>query len=289
MKQPLVSVLMTAYNREAYVGEAIESVLASDYQNFELIVVDDGSKDRTAGIARTYAGRDPRAQVHVNEHNLGDYPNRNKAASYATGEFLKYVDSDDRIYPWGLRAMVNCMSAFPDAGLGLSVADLGDSPHPACLSPRDAYLGHFRDGRGYFGRAPGSAIIRREAFEHCGGFTGRRQVGDHEFWLILCRTFPLVTMPRDLGWDRVHAEQELKKDSDARKAAMHFEIDREQLEHPDCPLTQDERAEAICKIRTSMARIFWKAYALRARIGAGLRYKSEAELSVGELISALRR
>ncbi|HEV2714429.1 MAG TPA: glycosyltransferase family A protein, partial [Terriglobales bacterium] len=98
MATPLVSVLMTAYNREKYIAEAIESVLASNFKDFELIIVDDCSKDRTAEIARRYTS-DSRVQVHVNEKNLGDYPNRNRAASLARGKYLKYLDSDDVIYP----------------------------------------------------------------------------------------------------------------------------------------------------------------------------------------------
>ena len=116
---PLVSVLMTSYNREKYIGEAIESVLNSSYRHFELIIVDDGSKDRTMEIARQYAEKDQRVKVYRNERNLGDYPNRNKAASYATGKYLKYVDADDLIYPWGLELLVQMMEKFPNAGWGL--------------------------------------------------------------------------------------------------------------------------------------------------------------------------
>ena len=79
MGLPLVSILMTCYNREKYIGEAIESVLASSYTNLELIIVDDHSSDNTVGIARAYAAKDSRVNVYVNELNLGDYPNRNKA------------------------------------------------------------------------------------------------------------------------------------------------------------------------------------------------------------------
>ena len=95
---PLVSVLMTAYNREKYIEEAIGSVLASTYTYFELIIVDDCSKDKTVEIAKKYERMDERVKVYINETNLGDYPNRNKAASYASGEYLKYVDSDDLVY-----------------------------------------------------------------------------------------------------------------------------------------------------------------------------------------------
>src|SRR6476646_10196463 len=91
----LVSVLMTAYNREKYIAEAVESVLASTYTNFELIVVDDGSTDNTVTIAKSFEARDYRIKLYINEKNLGDYPNRNKAAGYASGEYIVFVDSDD--------------------------------------------------------------------------------------------------------------------------------------------------------------------------------------------------
>src|SRR5260370_37746092 len=95
LEKPLVSVLMTAYNREKYIAQAIESVLASTYTNFELIIVDDRSTDYSVEIARGYERKDKRVRVHVNEKNLGDYPNRNKAASYAVGKYIRYLDSDD--------------------------------------------------------------------------------------------------------------------------------------------------------------------------------------------------
>ena len=60
-------------------------------------------------IAKHYAARDPRIKVEVNEKNLGDYPNRNRAASLSQGKYLKYVDADDLIYPTGLEVLVNGM------------------------------------------------------------------------------------------------------------------------------------------------------------------------------------
>src|SRR5579862_5201402 len=116
-EMPLVSVLMTAYNREEFIAKAIQSILDSTYSNFELIVVDDCSTDSTIRIAKEYETKDKRIRVFLNEKNLGDYPNRNKAASYASGKYLKYVDSDDIIYPFGLAMMVNRMEAFPEAAI----------------------------------------------------------------------------------------------------------------------------------------------------------------------------
>ena len=112
MSKPIVTVLTTTYNREAFIAAAIESVLSSFHSDFELIVVDDCSSDNTVGIARKYEKLDKRVKVYVNEKNLGDYVNRNKAAAYASGKYIKYLDSDDLLYPHGLQVMVYSMEQF---------------------------------------------------------------------------------------------------------------------------------------------------------------------------------
>src|SRR5688572_8660952 len=143
MNQPLVSVLMTAYNRENYITEAIESVLSSYYSNFELIISDDCSTDRTVEIAKRYAAKNSKIKVYQNEKNVGDYNNRNKAASYAEGKYLKYLDSDDIMYPHCLSVMITSMEQFPAAGFGLSSPSDPQNPFPICITPRQIYLEHF--------------------------------------------------------------------------------------------------------------------------------------------------
>src|ERR1035441_7047000 len=169
---PLVSVLMTSYNREKYIAEAMESVLASTFQAFELIVVDDGSTDRSYEIALAYAKRDGRIRVYRNEKNLTDYHNRNRAAELAQGQYLKYLDSDDRIHPHGLEVMVDSMEKFPEAGLGLCQPDSQQGPYPIQLSPHEAYREHFLLETGLLCYGPSFAIIRTAAFQAAGGFSG---------------------------------------------------------------------------------------------------------------------
>lgn len=238
---PLVSVLTTSYNRADFIGEAIESVLASSFEDFEYIIVDDRSTDDTYEIAKAYEAKDARVKVYQNEKNLGDYPNRNKAASFATGSYLKYLDSDDFMYPHCLDVMLRCMQQFPDAGLGLSSFSEIDSPLPTIESPYDAYHKNFFE-LDLFGRAPGSAIILRRAFESIGGFTGKRQVGDHELWLMMARRYDVVRMPRDLVWDRPHHDQKESLYDDAfDKEAMHLEIMIDAIKANDCPLSKAEK------------------------------------------------
>jgi glycosyltransferase involved in cell wall biosynthesis len=206
---PLVSVLMTAYNREKYIAEAIESVMASTYQNWELIIVDDQSKDQTVEIARSYEAKDDRIKVYINEKNLGDYPNRNKAASYAKGKYLKFVDADDMIYPYGLEQLVFYMEQFPDASYGLCSLEQDKSRiFPFQLSPKEAYKRHYFE-ESLFHKAPLSAIIKKDAFELVGGFSGKQHLGDFEMWHSLSQKFPVVLMPHGIGWYREHEEQQM--------------------------------------------------------------------------------
>ena len=279
MSTPLVSVLMTAYNREKYIAEAIASVLASSFKDFELIIVDDCSNDHTVEIARCYTS-DPRVRVHVNEKNLGDYPNRNRAASLAHGRYLKYVDSDDYIYRHGLETMVDMMERFPDSGLGLAAFPQNSArPFPIRLSPREAYFRHyFRTS--IFDPGPLAAIIRKEAFEAVGGFTGKRMVGDFEMWHIVAARYPVVMMPYGLIWYRSHTEQEMQDyRTDPQFPFTALAIACEQLEKPECPLLAEERLVALRQMRRRLARLVLRTLASRQRArGADLFRRSGRSL-----------
>lgn len=159
----LVSVLMTAYNREAFIAEAIESVLASIYPHFELIIVDDCSKDNTASIARSYAAKDNRIKLYINEQNLGDYRNRNKAASYAKGTYIMYVDSDDTIFPDGIERCLKIMEQYPQSGFGMTGVKL-KLQEPLLLSSAEAIRDHFFK-EPFLMVGPGGTIQRKEFFE----------------------------------------------------------------------------------------------------------------------------
>lgn len=239
MRSPVVSVLMTSYNREKYIVQAIESVLSSTLKDFELIIVDDGSKDNTVDIARKYEAADKRVKVYVNKQNLGDYPNRNKAAEYATGKYIKYLDADDMIYYYGLEVIINYMEQFPQAGFGLASMVSDDKPFPILLSPVEAYREHFY-GYCHFDRAPGSSIIKLEAFRKVGGFSGKRMIGDYEFWFKIARYYPMVKYPFDLYWNRLHEGQESKSNYAKQYPKLRKEILEEVLSHADCPLDIDE-------------------------------------------------
>ena len=253
MNNPLVSILMTVYNREKYIAEAIQSILHSTYQNWELIIVDDRSRDRSVEIARQFEKEDERIKVYVNEVNLGDYPNRMKAASYASGKYIKYLDSDDLIYPHGLEVMVSAMEKFPDAAIGLSYnAYEEDEPLPLMLTPAEALQIHFfKKGILYIG--PTGTIFRSEVFRELKGFENYGVASDYEFNLRMAMERPIVLFNRDLVWWRKHDNQEIKLHEE-KYYHQNDRIIKAVLNSPNFPLNSSKKKEISINYKKSIAR-----------------------------------
>jgi hypothetical protein len=257
MDAPAVSVVMTAFNREAYIAEAIESVLVQTYPDFELIVVDDASTDRTVAVAREYAARDPRVRVAVNERNLGQFPNRNHGASLARGRFLKFHDSDDLLYPHCLEVMIRLLEAEPCAGFGITFTWPG-GPAPIVSTPQMNYRREFL-GYGMFMCGPGSALFRTSVFRGLGGFpTDFGPAGDYVFWLRACAECSVVLCPGDLFWYRSHPGQELYSPAGARQYARLGGLTWRALQASTCPLDGTERAIAMRNSAFGTAKQIWR-------------------------------
>lgn len=252
---PLVSVLITAYNRRDFIAAAIESVLASSLIDFELIVVDDGSTDGTAGIALEFAAKDPRIRVYLNEKNVGQFENRNKAAEYASGKYLKYVDSDDMILPGTLELMVAGMELYPAAGIGLvyndmNKIDLTVIPY-RCFNSRNAWLWHYTKG-GMLFPGPTGCIFRKDHFFEQGGFPLHLGInGDIYLNLRIAAISSVVVFPGTIVFWRKHSAQVDQLQQDYFK--MHqerFIINQSLLLGNSLPLSKTElsKIKFSCKV-----------------------------------------
>jgi glycosyltransferase involved in cell wall biosynthesis len=137
---PRVSVIMAVYNEERFLAEAVESVLAQSFTDFELIITDDGSSDATPALAQGFAERDPqRVRVLRAEQNQGKPFALNRALAVRRGELIAWLDGDDAMLPEKLARQVAALDANPDAA-GCS--------HDAEMFESDGgrVIGHFSQG-----------------------------------------------------------------------------------------------------------------------------------------------
>lgn len=109
MMEPLVSIIMPCYNAERYVAQSIESVLAQTYQNWELLITDDGSTDKSVEIVSKYCIKDDRISILVPDEHQGIARTRNMSIARANGKFVAFLDSDDIWYPEKLEKQVGYM------------------------------------------------------------------------------------------------------------------------------------------------------------------------------------
>ena len=289
INKPLVSILMTAYNREQFIAEAIESVLASTYSNLELIIVDDCSADSTLSIAESYQSKDNRIQVFVNKENIGDYPNRNKAASYAKGKYLKYVDSDDLITADGLERMVDTMEEFPAAAFGISQFVLeAQTIYPQLLLPAEAFKQHY-SGHEIFTYGPIGAIIRKDIFDKVNGFNKERYISDTDLWLKLSTAYPVVKMTPGLVIWRQHPLQEYKYGNDNFSyLGLTYPMDMKYLSSNNCPLDKEEVKKIKTRLQWKHARDILSLAFKNKKLPLAYHFFMESDLSIGQLLNGLK-
>lgn len=169
-KQPLVSVVTPVYNGVTYLAQAIDSVLAQDYQNWELIILDNNSDDGTLELAQEYAGKDSRIKIHSNEQTLPQMENWNRSMSLISpdSQYCKVVHADDWLFPNCLSEMVALAMENPSVAIvsayRLEEEDvtLDGLPFPStCIPGRELLRQRFLGGEDYFG-SPSSVMYRSD-------------------------------------------------------------------------------------------------------------------------------
>jgi glycosyltransferase involved in cell wall biosynthesis len=168
--QPLISVLTPVYNGAKYLAECIESVLAQSYENWEYIIVNNRSTDRTLEIAQSYANKDQRIRIHNNERFVGRMENHNIGLREISAEskYCKVVHADDWLFPECLIRMVSLAEANPSVGIvgaygleGVRVKWDG-LPYPSTVTGgRDLCRRSLNSGLYVFG-SPTSILLRSD-------------------------------------------------------------------------------------------------------------------------------
>jgi glycosyltransferase involved in cell wall biosynthesis len=158
MSEPLVSVIVAAYNGERFLHETLESVFAQDYEPFEVVFVDDGSTDGTGEIAQSFPVR------YLRQENKGLPAARNAGLAVASGELVAFLDDDDVLPPTKLSLQATYLREHPDVGCVLGRQEwLFDGVGQPSL-PRDPIFGEVG------GIQLVTAMIRRHVLDELGGF-----------------------------------------------------------------------------------------------------------------------
>jgi len=199
MTSPRVTVLMPVYNRERFVDEAIASVIAQDFQHFELLIVDDGSTDGTAAILEAWTRRDARVVVVTLPENRGLPAAENAGMARARGEYVARFDSDDLMMPFRLAAQASVLDERPDVVLvscayetmdeaGRTIATWrADEPHQAI-----PFLLNFHNAVG----GGGQVMFRRADVRDAGGCSLDCVVSsDYDLWVRLLRRGRILALP----------------------------------------------------------------------------------------------
>lgn len=206
---PAVSVVMTVYNTERYVGDALDSVLAQTFSDFEFVIIDDGSTDRSPGILRAYAARDRRIRL-VSRPNTGIVAAANEGIGLSRGRYIARMDSDDVSLPNRFEAQVRYLDAHPECvllGSRVTVVDPYGSPvfesgQKLTHEEIDAEL--LGSGGGWAIVQP-SAMMRTEAVRKVGGYRGRHNVSeDQDLFLRLAEVGRVANLPEPLLRYRRH-------------------------------------------------------------------------------------
>lgn len=188
--QPMVSVIIPCYKGEKFLSEAIDSVLSQTYQNFEIIVVDDGSPDDIRGVVSRY----PQVK-YIHQENQGVSVARNRGEKEGSGELLVFLDHDDRLLPNALEIGVNSLEEHPHCGMVGGFSQSIDSDGNLRKNQPRKIIETVNYETILAGQSfvPSAALMfRKTAFETINGFDASfRQAQDLDLFLRLAQKFPI--------------------------------------------------------------------------------------------------
>ncbi len=202
---PLISVLMSVYNGEKFLKEAMESILSQTLPSFEFIIFDDASTDSTRAILQSFS--DPRLKLINNEINIGLTKSLNKGLALAKGKFIARMDADDIALPDRLKTQVSYLNGHPDIALVGSWAEVIDEWGQTKKIDKPPVDPRVIEYELIFGNPiyHSSIMFRRDEIIQAGGYSEEyRHIEDFEMYSRLVNRFKIANIPRVLLRFRTH-------------------------------------------------------------------------------------
>lgn len=196
---PIFSVIVPLYNKEREVESTLRSVLAQTHQPLEIVVVDDGSTDRSAEIVESLGS--PLIRL-IRQSNAGECAARNRAMSEARGEWFALLDADDEWKPEFLEEVAAMIEEWPDCGIYSTAFDIVSPTGRVrgnCPTQRGVVENFWRESMTRYVTIPSATVLSRKAVEQLGGFPeGMKMGGDQWMWIKLASHYGVCFSPRAL-------------------------------------------------------------------------------------------
>ena len=250
---PLVSIIIPVYNSSAYLEDALRSALEQDYENKEIIVVDDGSTDSTPAILKSFEAKITiLTQIHA-----GPGAARNRALKHARGTYIAFLDADDFWVPGKLRLQIEYLEPRPEVGVvyskwllwqanaegHFSLPSLTPLHKRPAIVPQDSgwiYTNLLFECR----LLTSTVVLRRSVMEQVGMFNEELLRGqDYDYWLRLSRITQIHKLDRELVLYRIHGDNIVKKYPNYNYGLMVLEntVSRWGLSGPDGSTVSKQR------------------------------------------------
>ncbi|MGD0002798.1 MAG: glycosyltransferase family 2 protein [Anaerolineaceae bacterium] len=222
---PLVSIGLPVYNGERFIQRALDSLLAQDYSNLEIIISDNSSTDRTGNICLACQEKDARVRYYRNDANIGMMGNFKRTLDLARGEYFMFAAHDDRWSPEFISSLLLDLGGHPESGVVMSALDVVDEENqlikPVRLDQGDKSpneLGYFsmllrlmmiwggstKSHHYYF-----YGLFRRSFLQKTFGFYVDTAFGDRMFIALLCLATPFRYVPKVLFYKTRHRDNQL--------------------------------------------------------------------------------
>ncbi|WP_406659832.1 glycosyltransferase family 2 protein [Methanolobus sp. ZRKC3] len=220
MKNPKVSVIMPVYNAEKYLKDAIESILNQTFLNFELLIINDGSTDKSRTIIESY--NDPRIRLLNNKENSGLAKVRNRGIDEAKAEYIAWLDADDISHPLRLEKQVKLLDEHPEIGIcGTWVKTIGTKRNHKWRYPTNP---DFIRCRMLFDDplATSSVMLRKELLVEDNQYFDLNYppAEDYDLWERLSYCCKITNIPKILTFYRLHENQTSKMNALQQKSSV---------------------------------------------------------------------
>lgn len=205
---PLVSVIMSVYNGERYVGSAIESILAQTFTDFEFIIIDDGSRDNTARIIEGYQNKDPRIIFLQNRKNIGLVASLNAGIQHSTGQFIARQDADDISLSDRLKKQIEFFQNYKEYYLlGTAFLEIDGFGKVICKQRTPLFANDSEIRKNIVKFNPfchGSVMFKKEAMDKVGKYNeDYLYAQDYELWIRIMKYYKAANLKDILLYRRV--------------------------------------------------------------------------------------